>query len=66
MNDVEHLKMMDLEDQLKFAREKNIELKKEIKRLQEILNGEDVIKNSLSDASCPFNHLKSSYRHRKT
>ena len=57
---------MDLEDQLKFAREKNIELKKEIKRLQEILNGEDVLKNSLSDASCPFNHLKSSYRHRKT
>ena len=34
--------MMDLEEQLKFARNQVVELKKEIARLNALLNGEDV------------------------
>ena len=62
MNDIERLKMMDLEDQLRFSRNENKKLKKEVKRLKQLLNGEDIIKNSLS----PFEKLKSSYRNKKT
>ena len=42
MNDIEQLQMMDLEEQLKFARNQVVELKKEIARLNALLNGEDV------------------------
>ena len=63
MDDVEHLKMMELEDRLRFARTQNKELKEEIKRLKQLLNGEDVIKNSLgSGPSTTFDHLRSSNR----
>ena len=63
MNDVEHLKMLELEDQLKFARNQNKELKEEVKRLKQLLNGEDVIKNSLGPhRSTAFDHLRSSNR----
>ena len=65
MNDVEQLKMIDLEDQLRFARDKNKELQKEVKRLKMLLNGENVIENSLSQGDA-FDHLKSSYRHKNT
>ena len=37
MNDIEQLKMIDLEDQLRFARDKNKELQKEVKRLKMLL-----------------------------
>ena len=63
MDDIEHLKLMDLEDRLKFARKQNEELKEEVKRLKQLLNGEDVIKNSLSSGpSTTFDHLRSSNR----
>ena len=62
MNDIERLKVMDLEEQLKFARNQVKELKQEIERLKALLNGEDVIKNSLSNSTSPFDKLKSSYR----
>jgi hypothetical protein len=65
VNDIEQLKNIDLENQLKFARDQNKELRKEIDRLKMLLNGEDVIKNSLSSPTTPFDHLKSSYRNRK-
>jgi len=42
VNDIEQLQMMDLEEQLKFARNQVVELKKEIARLNALLNGEDV------------------------
>ncbi len=61
MTDDERLKIMDLEDQLKFARAEIKKLHKEMKRLKMLLNGEDIIKNSLG----PFEKLKSSYRDRK-
>tara|TARA_Y100000310_G_scaffold327858_1_gene394854 strand:+ start:791 stop:1006 length:216 start_codon:yes stop_codon:yes gene_type:complete len=67
VNDIEHLQKLDLEEQLQFARDKNKELQEEVKRLTMLLNGEDVIKNSLSSKKSsehPFNKLKSSYRHR--
>ena len=64
MNDTEQLKMLDLEDQLRFARNQNEELKKEVKRLKMLLNGENVIENSLSRGTS-FDHLKSSYRNEK-
>ena len=60
MNDIEQLKVMDLEDQLKFARQDVKRLKKEVNRLTMLLNGEDVIKNSLT--TTPFDKLRSSYR----
>jgi hypothetical protein len=41
------LKMMDLEDQLKICRAINQDLKKEVSRLSMLLNGENVIMNSL-------------------
>ena len=63
MTDVERLKMLDLQDQLKFARNQVKDLQKEVKRLTMLLNGEDVIKNSLS--SSPFDRLKSSYKRKK-
>ena len=47
MNDIEQLQMMDLEEQLKFARNQVVELKKEIARLTALLNGEDVFMNSI-------------------
>ena len=63
MDDIEHLKMIELEDQLRFARRQNKELKEEVKRLKQLLNGEDVIKNSLGSClSTAFDHLKSSHR----
>ena len=68
MDDVEQLKMMDLEDRLRFARKQNEELQQEVKRLIMLLNGEDVIKNSLSSRkhiTAPFDKLKSSYRNKK-
>ena len=49
MDDIEHLQRLDLEDQLKFAREEIKRLKKEVQRYIELLNGEDVIKNSLPE-----------------
>ena len=56
-SDIEILQRMDLEDQLKFARNKIIELKEQIKvleqdnhRLTMLLEGKDVMKNSISDA----------------
>lgn len=67
MSDIEHLKMMDLEDQLKFCRGKNKDLQKEVNRLTAILNGEDVIMNSLPESkeiTTPFDKLKSSYRNK--
>ena len=65
MDDIEHLKMMELEDRLKFARKQNKELKEEVKRLKQLLNGEDVIKNSLSTGSPDtFDHLRSSRRNK--
>ncbi len=64
MNDIERLKMMDLEDQLKFARREVKKLKEEVKRLSALLNGEDVIKNSLTTS--PFDKLRSSYRNRSS
>ncbi len=63
MTDVERLKMLDLQDQLKFARNQVKDLQKEVKRLTMLLNGEDVIKNSLT--SSPFDRLKSSYKRKK-
>ena len=63
MNDIDHLKMMDLEKQLKFCRGKIKLLEKEVNRLMMLLNGEDVIKNSLT--ANPFEKLKSSYRNKK-
>ena len=63
MDDTERLQVLDLEDRLRFARGEVKELKKEVKRLKELLNGEDVIMNSLT--STPFDKLKSSYRHKK-
>ena len=65
MNDIERLKMLDLEDQLRFARKQNEELREEVKRLKMLLNGESTIENSLSRSSA-FDHLKSSYRHKNT
>ena len=68
MTDDDHIKMMDLEDQLRFAREENKKLQKEVKRLKMLLNGEDVIKNSLPQSkytTAPFDKLKSSYRTKK-
>ena len=64
MNDIEQLKLMELEDQLRFARKQNEELKKEVTRLKMLLNGENVIENSLSRGTS-FDHLKSSYRSKK-
>jgi TolA-binding protein len=66
VNDIEQLKMIELESQLRFARGKIEELKGEIERIQGLLNDRDIIKKSLSDEDCPFNHLKSSYKHKKT
>jgi len=48
VNDITHLKILDLEEKVKFLQTENKKLKKEIKRLTMLLNGEDVIKNSLS------------------
>jgi len=48
--------MMDIEAQLRFARNQVKELKAEVKRLKELLIGKDIMKNSLS--SGPFEHLK--------
>ncbi len=64
MNDIERLKMMDLEDQLKFCRNQNKELKDDVKRLKMLLNGENTIENSLSKTTSPFDKLKSSYRNK--
>lgn len=47
MNDIEQLKQLDLEDRIKFLEEQNKKLKKEVKRLTMLLNGDDVIQNSL-------------------
>ena len=63
MTDDEHLRMLELERQLKSAREQVKSLQVEVKRLIMLLNGEDVIMNSLT--STPFDKLKSSYRHKK-
>ena len=62
MTDDEHLNLLELESQLKFARGENKKLKKEITRLKALLNGEDIIKNSLTTG--PFDKLKSSYRYK--
>jgi len=51
---------MDLENQLEFSRE-NVEiLKKEITRLKQLLNGENIIENSLTSHISVFAHLKPS------
>tara|TARA_Y100000310_G_C20129269_1_gene555098 strand:- start:41 stop:289 length:249 start_codon:yes stop_codon:yes gene_type:complete len=79
VNDIEQLNLLDLKDQLKFAREskeKEVrrlnmrikELQEEVSRLKLLLNGEDVIKNSLTSSKYttpPFDKLKSSYRTKK-
>ena len=64
MDDIQHLKMMELEDRLRFARKQNEELKAEVTRLKQLLNGEDVIKNSLgSGPNTTFDHLRSTNRY---
>ena len=47
MNDIEQLKLLDLGELIKFLKKENATLKQEVKRLRELLNGEDIIKNSL-------------------
>ena len=64
MNDIEQLKMIDLENQLKFSREKVKMLKNEVTRLKQLLNGENIIENSLTSHSSAFDHLKSSHKHK--
>lgn len=51
---------MDLEKQLEFSKEQVKMLKKEITRLKQLLNGENIIENSLSSHSDVFEHLKPS------
>ena len=56
------LKRMDLEDQLKFCRNQNKELKEEVTRLKMLLNGEDVLMNSLpssKDCTSKGDNIKS-------
>ncbi len=47
MNDIEQLKLLDLGELIKFLKKENATLKQEVKRLRELFNGEDIIKNSL-------------------
>jgi uncharacterized protein YeeX (DUF496 family) len=48
VNDIEHLKLLDLKNKLRFFQQENKKLKTEVERLTMLLNGEDIIKNSLS------------------
>ena len=40
--------MQNLQNRIYFLQRENIKLTKEVKRLNDLLNGKDIIKNSLS------------------
>ena len=63
MNDLDQLKLLDLERKLEFSRCKILELKAEVDRLKMLLNGKDVLNNSLPvrrGCEKAFDKLKSS------
>lgn len=63
MTDIEKLKFLDMEKRLNYSECKILELKGEVARLKKLLNGEDVLKNSLPtryECESEFNKLKSS------
>ena len=63
MNDIDKLKILDLEKRLQFSTCKIQELKEEVARLKKLLNGEDVLNNSLpvrKHCEEEFDKLKSS------
>ena len=51
MAEDERSKLADLIKLIKFLREENEQFKEEIKRLNQLLNGEDIIKNSLGKSN---------------
>jgi hypothetical protein len=63
MTDNEKLKFMELENQLKYSRCKIVEQKEEIQRLKLLLDGVDVIKNSIPvrhECNKAFDRLRNS------
>lgn len=67
VNDIEHLKMLDLENQLKFARKENKKLREEVDRLNILLCQSSCHmkydqENTDAETADAFDHLKSSYR----